>query len=344
MTRLWLHVGTHKTGTTAIQAYLAQCRTELAAQGILYPSLRPGLWKERESHHKVAQALARYSVIDRFRLGRYRRWIDRSRPRVTILSAEPIYRHVVGKAEPRDLDEWFSAHRRYLRRLATWLSGFDVQPLVYFRPPDDFAVSLYKEHVVRRLLRGNDRGFEGFLAMSAPFYEYCRHQATLAEVFGTVVARDYADACRHGLLADFTALVGARDLPPPSRAEVRCSPGNRATLWLARQPERGTRRSHVRRVLFALRAGREGPFGEREPTTLWPDRASFERFVERHRSAWDLRFLPAPAWNGLPSATWTADDHAAAESAFRAWEASNIDLLRRREARGLAFYEPDPGA
>ena len=29
---LLLHVGTHKTGTTAIQAYMSQCRVELAAQ------------------------------------------------------------------------------------------------------------------------------------------------------------------------------------------------------------------------------------------------------------------------------------------------------------------------
>ena len=62
---LLLHVGTHKTGTTAIQAYMSQCRVQLAAQGILYPSLRPGLWKEMEAHHKVAQAVARFSIIDR---------------------------------------------------------------------------------------------------------------------------------------------------------------------------------------------------------------------------------------------------------------------------------------
>ena len=141
---LLLHVGTHKTGTTAIQAYMSQCRVELAAQGILYPSLRPGLWNEREAHHKVAQAVLRSSLIDRVRLRRYRRWIDQAQAwaRLTVLSAEPIYRHTVGDVTPGDMSAWFTAHRNYLRRLAAWLAGFDVRSVVYFRQPEDLAISM----------------------------------------------------------------------------------------------------------------------------------------------------------------------------------------------------------
>jgi hypothetical protein len=341
---LLLHVGTHKTGTTAIQAYMSQCRAELAAQGILYPSLRPGLWKEMAGHHKVAQAVARFSIVDRARLRRYRVWIDRAQAwaRVTVLSAEPIYRHVVGEVTPRDMPGWFTAHRNYLRRLAAWLAGFDVRPVVYFRQPEELAVSVYKEHVVRRLLPGRDRHFERVLATTAPYYEYSRHVDALRDALGGVVARDYAAACRVGLQADFAALVGAGNLPPPARSAVRSSPGNKATLWLAAQPEGRSRRDHYRRVLFALRAARDGPFSEPEPTTLWPDRATFERFVERHRAAWELPFLSVPVWRDLRPTAWTPDDHSATEAAFRDWEARNLDLLRRREARNLAFFEPDP--
>jgi len=344
--RLLLHVGTHKTGTTAIQAYLSQCRTDLAAQGILYPSLRPGLWKEMAAHHKVASAVARNWIVDRIRLERYRRWLDQAQvwARITILSAEPIYRHVVGDVRSGDLQAWFAAHRSYLRRLASWLEGFDVRPLVYFRPPDEFAVSLYKEYVVRRLLRGGNRQFEGFLVMTAPFYEYSGHIAALQEVFGEVSVRDYSAARRIGLQTDFTALVGASNLPPPSHAAVRSSPGNRATLWLAAQPEVQSHRSFVRRVLFALRKGSSGPFGGFGPTTLWPDRDIFARFVAQYRSAWALPFLSPPTWHEVPTATWTRDDQAAAEEAFHVWETHNIELLRRREALGLRFYDPDPAA
>lgn len=341
---LLLHVGTHKTGTTAIQEYMSQCRAELAAQGILYPSLSPGRWKEMAGHHKVAQAVARYSIIDRIRLRRYRAWIDRTQAwaPVVVLSAEPVYRHVVGAVTPGDMPGWFTAHRNYLRRLAAWLTGFHVRPVVYFRQPEELAVSLYKEHVARRLLRGREFQFEAFLAKTAPHYEYSRHVDALGDVLGGVVMRDYVAARRSGLQADFAGLVGARDLPPPAHSAVRSSLGNKATLWLAAQPAGRPRRDHVRRVLFALRAAPEGPFSETGPTTLWPDRPTFERFVERHRAAWDIQFLSVPVWRDLPATVWTPEDHAATEATFRDWEARNLDLLRTREARSLAFYEPDP--
>jgi len=323
---------------------MSQCREELASQGILYPSLRPGLWKEMAGHHKVAQAVARFSIVDRARLRRYRIWIDRAQAwaKVTVLSAEPIYRHVVGDVTPGDLPGWFTAHCNYLRRLAVWLAGFDVRPLVYFRQPDQLAVSLYKEYIVRRLLSGRERRFEMFLAATAMYYEYSRHVDALRDSFGSIVVRDYAAARRVGLQADFAALVGAGHLPPPIHSAVRSSPGNRATLWLAAQPDDRSRRDHLRRVLFALRGALDGPLSEAEPTSLWPDRATFERFVERHRAAWDLPFLAVPIWRDLPPTVWTPDDHAAAEDAFRDWVACNLGLLRRREARKLSFFEPDP--
>jgi hypothetical protein len=339
---LVLHVGTHKTGTTAIQAYMSQCRAQLAAQGILYPSLRPGLWKEMAAHHKLAQAIARFSIIDRVRLRWYRAWIDRARLRVTVLSAEPIYRHIVGKVAPGDTQGWFQAHSAYLRRLAEWLDGFQVRPVVYFRQPDEFAASVYKEHIVRRLLSGSERDFKTFVAGTAHYYDYSDHIDALRDAFGRVVVRDYDVARRRGLQADFAALLGAKDLPPPAHTAVRNSPGNKATLWLAAQPEGRSRREHYRRVLFAVRAAREEPFSEPEPTTLWADRPTFENFVARHRAAWDLPFLAMPAWRDLPPTLWTADDQAQAEAAFRDWEARNLVLLRQREARNLAFYAPDP--
>ena len=43
---IWVHVGVHKTGTTALQASLAAARTSLLEQGVLYPG--------RESSHNMA--------------------------------------------------------------------------------------------------------------------------------------------------------------------------------------------------------------------------------------------------------------------------------------------------
>jgi hypothetical protein len=48
-----LHIGIHKTGTTALQAALADARPELAAHGVLYPG------------RKTAQHGAAMAVLER---------------------------------------------------------------------------------------------------------------------------------------------------------------------------------------------------------------------------------------------------------------------------------------
>ena len=78
----------------------------------------------------------------------------------------------------------FTAHCNDRRRLAAWLAGFDVRSVVYFRQPEDLAISMYKEHVVRRLLVVDKRHFASFISMTAPYYEYSRHVDALREDAG----------------------------------------------------------------------------------------------------------------------------------------------------------------
>ena len=341
---LYLHVGTHKTGTTAIQEYLARYRKELAERGLLYPDTRAGFWKSTAGHHPLAHALARDSLKDRARREVYRRWLARSTRgmRAAIISAEPIYRHALGPAAHNRPEEWFASHIAYLQRLAHWARGFRIRPVVYFRQPEDLAVSLYKEHVVRRGSRSARNRLPEFASGLSSVFAYPEHIAVLEGTLGPTEVRDYTAARRVGLETDFLNFVGVSGLPAPARASVRTSPGNRATLWLSGLPADLSRRDHTRRVLFALRADPEGPFHEPERTTLWPDRAAFEAFVDRHRTAYELPFLDEPRWRDLPPARWTPADDDATEAAFRVWEAENLDLLRRRESQRLTFYQPDP--
>src|SRR5436309_10865136 len=50
-----VHVGMHKTGTTAIQSVLAGLRADLEQRGVLYPG-------EREAHHVEARSLTRNTL------------------------------------------------------------------------------------------------------------------------------------------------------------------------------------------------------------------------------------------------------------------------------------------
>ena len=55
---IFIHVGTQKTGTTSLQKFAAEHRTELRARGLWYPSYREMGLFGHYAHHDFAHALA----------------------------------------------------------------------------------------------------------------------------------------------------------------------------------------------------------------------------------------------------------------------------------------------
>ena len=51
--RIILHIGVYKTGTTAVQSFLARNRSALAEQGVLYPES----FTRFDAHHPLPWAL-----------------------------------------------------------------------------------------------------------------------------------------------------------------------------------------------------------------------------------------------------------------------------------------------
>ena len=83
-----LHVGVHKTGTTAIQAALADARGDLASSGVLYPG-------KSQAQHRAALAILQRtwgwnqrggSVVDRSQFDELARQVANSNGRVVISS------------------------------------------------------------------------------------------------------------------------------------------------------------------------------------------------------------------------------------------------------------------
>jgi len=83
-----LHIGVHKTGTTAIQAALADARPDLRASGVTYPG-------KLQAQHRAALALLQRhwgwntrggSVLDRAHFDKLARRVERTKDRVAISS------------------------------------------------------------------------------------------------------------------------------------------------------------------------------------------------------------------------------------------------------------------
>ena len=151
MTRLILHAGTHKTGTSAIQSFARTHRAALLARGWLYPGLA-GLAEDGTApHHIFAHALAGRSelvtALDAMDLPRA--WAEEAERHGAdlFLSAEPFYRHVLQQERTRG--DWLVGRRRYLARLAKVLAPFEVEVLLVYRRPDDFVRSLFQENMTK---------------------------------------------------------------------------------------------------------------------------------------------------------------------------------------------------
>lgn len=146
--RLILHAGTHKTGTTSIQRFAKQNSRALLKRGLYYPDYSPLGVRLKDGHHAFAHAFSEQSqrrVALEEAVWLCRQWLEwLPNPETMILiSAEALYRHVVGKGRYEE------RRRMYLERVAQALEPFDVEVVLVFRRPDNYARSLYQENIMQ---------------------------------------------------------------------------------------------------------------------------------------------------------------------------------------------------
>lgn len=331
MSRLVIHIGMHKTGTTTIQRALAKSRERLAAQGVVYPRIGP-----RAGHHAlVAQWVALPSA---FRVSGgpdpVWRWLDATHARgdrTVILSSEKF---CCGRAGARiDMAALCARAARFdrvevvcaLRDQASLVQAFYIETARH-RSPGRFG------DFVRTAL---DEGFAGNLWLDyGRLYEHLRTGFAPDEI--RFVSFDVMRAHPGGVLGHFLATVipevAAETVAPLSEAALHVSP--RPLEFLAAQaltaprfPD-GSAQDLVRKVL----ARRLGPgvggtlFTGDELARI---KARFEplnaRLAER-LCATDPEFeMPAfPDWADLPGReTLDADFWTAMARAVNALPAPN---------------------
>lgn len=197
---LIIHIGYHKTGSTAVQSWLSSHRETLEDIGILYP-LGLSTWL---GHPEVAWQCAdnRYSWQDRyyseFEIGEhYVPLLERSR--------DPACKVVLSSEEFCRLD--FDVDG--LIRLKNFLGDFEPIIVGYFRDPFDFLLSRYRHEVqhgaevrpIRHFLSDVDN------IMSAHFQS---RTSNWRQVFdGRCVFRNYSDPTIGGAVEfSFGTLLG----------------------------------------------------------------------------------------------------------------------------------------
>jgi len=216
MRRCFIHIGTHKTGTTSLQHALHANRRKLDALSYLYP--RSGrLAIAREGHHNIAWELSRDRRFRR-RFGTVDKLLTEiaATPHDVVLSSEDFGSSVYHAEE-------FASFVTRLKRLM-----LDITLIVYFRNQIDYAKSLYLE----LLAFGFDVSFGEFLTeltdhgrfvwrdwiFPFDYYDFFERLRSIDGV--TVVARSY-DVTRAALIDDFCSILGLAAADLIAGEEVR---------------------------------------------------------------------------------------------------------------------------
>ncbi len=194
-TKVVLHVGLHKTGSSALQEFLSANTALLASLGAEYPERLSAFPAHQELAWclmKQAPAWADRAYVAKEVLSHYRRQAEESDREILILSSEDLSSLDTDPASIEALRETFA--------------DYDVSIVVYLRPQIDFLVSLY-HHAVRS---GNEQRtfleyFQESVRLRAVQYE--RRLAVWNRIFGHehLLIRHYdrATAKQGGIAKDF---------------------------------------------------------------------------------------------------------------------------------------------
>jgi hypothetical protein len=200
----YVHAGTHKTGTTAIQRFLADNRERLATEGLYYP--RAGwLNSSLPGHHNVVSELAGDRRAGT--LGAVATEIARAAPRIACLSSENFeYLHVRSDA-------------LVALRDAIVAIGYQPRIVLYVRPQHEYLESLYAElakHGMQRSFASvlGDVLGEGVVRYHGTWafrFDYAKLASRFADVFGAdaVIVRTYRDdGAAASIVRDFLDAIG----------------------------------------------------------------------------------------------------------------------------------------
>lgn len=352
MTKVLIHVGSHKTGTTLVQSVLAGNRDALQARGVYYPKTYQYFGDKKSTalsanaHFELPKALALYSKQDKAELAAFQQHLQQIKSRYShmIISAETFYRILPSSQSfARDSCEPPSnvkgKRRAIFQRLAALFDGFDAEIVVYFRRPDSFAESMYTEGIVNGK---SSRTFAEFLEFQKFRFDYGAQLDSFREFF-PVREFVFEDRVEGGLLKNVFADFGIGAPFPDDGLMNRTSAPKPAVLWLrrCRLAERIPKRGFNERRLFAHIPDHKIHFGGTQRFGFWPSIAQRDAF--NHAALLNAPHLnfPAPPEILPVETTWGNKQHRQTERLFKAWRKAQKPMIQqRRKARLKPFIVP----
>jgi hypothetical protein len=206
---IFIHIGTHKTGSTSIQYFLQENAERLKHCGVYVARSGIDVARRRQGNHNVAWDVRRDIRYER-KLGGVAELLDelRDSPEKTVVISSEDFEYLV--RYPEELKEF----DRKLEAI-----GYDRIYLVFFRNPEDYLFSLHcelKKHgiVASYATLKNEVQNKGYILVKGDWYYEFDRRRFLADwekaVGPNLKAFDFDDVSRQGeLLPFFLETIGA---------------------------------------------------------------------------------------------------------------------------------------
>jgi hypothetical protein len=143
MKTIYIHIGTHKTGTTAIQMFASKNVHKLERRGYYYPLIgRPLITGIAHGHHLLPWYIVNHPVPDRY-------WMDLAHDK------KSVFKHLI-KAIEQNLcskiilssEEFDVFSKKHIESLKSFFASFDIKIVAYLRRKDSYVESMYQTMVV----------------------------------------------------------------------------------------------------------------------------------------------------------------------------------------------------
>lgn len=260
-----LHIGYGKTGTTALQRFLAANRSQLMERGIVYPDAKVnGSWLDTPDHNMVARALTGQLGWWNLTPEEYFRQFEKQRQDAdadtVILSGESF----MGFLQPWSFDSpeaYWKALADLATRIAELLKGHEVVVVAYLRRQDEWVDSAINQMIKFGALMDDDSALwstETLLEKYAPRLDYACCLDVWAKAFGDHALKigvyEPKTFREGGIVTEFLALTGINDdglVHPPMNNEDSNIRLNRDVLELKRILNLVRRPKYEERVLVA---------------------------------------------------------------------------------------------
>ena len=211
MRRVILHVGIHKTGTTSIQGFLDKNWEVLKENNVLYPlaGRQETYQKNHVSHHKLAWSVVSW-YSNKYKFNKSDEYwtimnheIEKENPELIILSSEFFWRALIEE----------------IKQIKSYLERYDVQVLLYFRNPLDYAVSGYKQDIKTGK---TTQDFYAYVKERTWQYDFDATITRWQSVFGkNAIKIRIFEKVKSNLIEDFVKLVGIDKFPLIQNVETR---------------------------------------------------------------------------------------------------------------------------